>query len=116
MVSDHEILVNFAQNFSIMNFSSKLGLLRITGFLEGCSYLLLGLTMIMKYQYQITGPNKIVGYAHGFLFIAYVLLVLIVGREKRWSLVTLFWALLASLLPFGTFVADAKIFRKAVNQ
>lgn len=95
-----------------MNFSSKLGILRITGFLEGCSFLGLGITMLMKYQYGITAPNKIVGYAHGFLFIAYVVLVFLVGMEKRWSLQTRFWAYIASLLPFGTFVADAKIFKK----
>lgn len=95
-----------------MNFSSKLGLLRITGFLEGCSFLLLGLTMVMKYQYDMPMANKIVGYAHGFLFIAYVILVFMVAVEKKWSFMTTFWALAASLLPFGTFVADAKIFKK----
>ena len=95
-----------------MNFSSKLGLLRITGFLEGCSFLALGLTMIMKYQYDMPSANKIVGYAHGFLFIAYVILVLLVAVERKWAFLMTFWALLASLLPFGTFVADAKIFNK----
>lgn len=99
-----------------MNFSSKLGMLRITGFLEGCSFLMLGITMILKYQYGMVAPNKIVGYAHGFLFIAYVVLVFLVSMEKRWSLSTQFWAYLASLLPFGTFVADAKIFKKAENR
>ena len=99
-----------------MNFSSKLGILRITGFLEGCSFLMLGLTMYLKYNHGMIMPNKIVGYAHGFLFIAYVLLVFLVGMEKKWSIQTKFFAYIASLLPFGTFVADAKIFKKAANQ
>ena len=98
-----------------MNISSKLGMLRIIAILEGCSFLLLGLTMFLKRQYGMGAPNKIVGYAHGFLFIGYVVLVFLVGMEKKWSLQTKFWAYLASLLPFGTFVADAKIFKKAQN-
>ncbi len=67
--------------------------------------------MPLKNIYGITLPNKIVGYAHGFLFIAYIIWVLWVNKEKKWSLKNLFLALIASLLPFGTFVADAKLFR-----
>jgi len=95
-----------------MNFSSTLGALRLIGFMEGCSFLLFALTMPLKYMLEMPLPNQIVGMAHGFLFIAYVLLVFMVAREKKWPIMTQFWAYLASLLPFGTFVADAKIFRK----
>ena len=95
-----------------MNFSSTLGALRLTGFLEGCSFLLLALTMPLKYAMAMPLPNQIVGMAHGFLFIFYVLMVFIVAREKKWQIHTQFWAYFASLLPFGTFVADARIFRK----
>ena len=37
--------------------------------------------------------------------------VFIVAKERKWDLKTQFWSYLASLLPFGTFVADAKIFK-----
>lgn len=96
-----------------MNFKSTLGALRIIGFMEGCSFLLFALTMPLKYFMHIKAPNQIVGMAHGFLFIAYVMLVFWVAKEKKWSFKTQFWAYLASLLPFGTFVADAKIYKKA---
>ena len=95
-----------------MNFSSTLGVLRLTGFLEGCSFLLLALTMPLKYAMAMPLPNQVVGMAHGFLFIFYVLMVFIVAREKKWALRTQFGAYLASLLPFGTFVADSRIFRR----
>jgi hypothetical protein len=39
---------------------------------------------------------------------------MIVRSEKMWDMKKTFLALLASLLPFGTFVADAKIFRKEI--
>lgn len=100
------------EKIKTMNIATKLGQLRILAISEGISYLLLALTMPIKYIYGNPLPNKIVGYAHGFLFIAYCLWVLIVGIEKKWNFKTLFLAGFASLLPFGTFVADAKIFKK----
>lgn len=96
-----------------MNLTTALGALRLLALLEGISYLLFALTMPLKYIYEMPMPNKIVGMAHGFLFIAYCAMVFIVNQDKKWSLATNFWAYLASLIPFGTFVADAKIFKKA---
>jgi integral membrane protein len=94
-------------------FQSSLGWLRIIAFLEGCSYLLFGVTMPLKYGLDIPEPNYFIGMAHGFLFIAYVGIVIFVGIDRKWSLSTLFWSLLASIIPFGTFVADKKIFKSA---
>ena len=94
-----------------MNFKTILGTLRIFAILEGVSYLLLGLTMPLKYYYEMGMPNKIVGMAHGILFIMYCILVFVVNKEQKWSFSTNLWAYLASLIPFGTFVADAKIFK-----
>jgi integral membrane protein len=90
--------------------SSRLGWLRIIGFLEGCSFLGLAITMPLKYIYEMPKPNLYVGMTHGWLFIAYVILVLLVANDQKWGKKNTFWALLASLLPFGTFVADRKIF------
>lgn len=94
-----------------MNFKSALGALRIVGFLEGISFLSFLITMPLKYMMDITAPNKIVGMGHGILFIAYIFLVFWASTETKWGPKTKFWAYLASLLPFGTFVADAKIFK-----
>lgn len=90
---------------------TPLGRLRIVAFLEGCSYLLLGFTMILKYKYAMPLPNYIVGMTHGLLFILYIYLVILVAIRLKWSLMTIFWAFLASIIPFGTFYADLKIFR-----
>lgn len=96
-----------------MNFSSPLGALRLLGFLEGISFLSLGITMYLKYALEMPLANQVVGMAHGILFIAYIFMVFWVSREKQWNINQQFGAYLASLLPFGTFVADARIFRKA---
>ena len=57
-------------------------------------------------------PNYIVGMAHGVLFILYVLLLLQVAFVYKWSFLKTSLAFLASLIPFGTFYADKKIFSK----
>ncbi|GAB5415921.1 MAG: DUF3817 domain-containing protein [Crocinitomicaceae bacterium] len=95
-----------------MNLKTVLGQLRILAILEGISYLMLAITVPLKYWYDMGTPNKIVGMAHGVLFIAYCVWVVVYGRDAKWKLSTIAWSLLASILPFGTFVADAKIFKK----
>lgn len=95
-----------------MNFKSSLGILRILALLEGISYLSFAITMPLKRMYEMPLPNLIVGNIHGILFIAYCIFVFVVNQEKKWNFMTNFWAYAASLIPFGTFVADAKIFKK----
>lgn len=91
---------------------TALGRLRIVAFMEGCSYLLLGLTMILKYKFAMPQPNYIVGLAHGILFVLYIVLLLQVSFLHRWNIFKMSLAFLASLIPFGTFYADKVLFRK----
>lgn len=86
-----------------------LKLFRATAILEGISYLaLFGLTMPLKYWADIMEPNKIVGYAHGALFILYVILAVVFCWLRKWSIKRFVMLFIASLLPFGTFYADEK--------
>jgi len=91
---------------------TPLGRLRIVAFIESCSFLLLGFTMILKYKYAMPQPNYVVGLAHGVLFVFYVVLLIQVSFLNKWSLLKMFWAFLASLVPFGTFFADKVLFRE----
>ncbi|WP_273567561.1 DUF3817 domain-containing protein [Maribacter halichondriae] len=86
-----------------------LNLFRLTAILEGISYLsLFAVSMPLKYMAEIPEPNKYIGYAHGFLFIAYIILAIVFWMEKKWSIKRLFILVIASLLPFGTFYIDEK--------
>ena len=89
---------------------TSLGRLRVTGWLEGASYLLL-LLVAMPLKYLADQPLAVrwVGMAHGVLFILYLLAILPVGLAHRWSWKTYALAGLASLLPAGPFVFDAKV-------
>jgi integral membrane protein len=95
-----------------MNKKNLLKQLRLLAILEGISYLLFALTMPLKYMYEIGMPNKIVGMAHGILFIAYCAWVVLYGKEVKWAFKTTFLGLLASLFPFATFIFDSKVLKK----
>lgn len=86
-------------------------LLRIVAIMEGISYLLFAITMPLKYYADLLWPNKYVGMAHGVLFIAYVILVCVGWYIKKWKFWQFFLAQLASLIPFGTFIAEKKLFK-----
>jgi integral membrane protein len=89
-----------------------LQVLRITAFLEGVSFLgLLFIAVPLKYFMDMPTAVKIPGMAHGVLFMAYVLLAIIVGINKKWSFKTFAIVLIASVLPGGTFYADKKVFK-----
>lgn len=94
---------------------TALGRLRIVAFIEGCSYLLLGFTMVLKYRFAMPQPNYVVGLAHGILFVLYIVLLLQVSFIHRWNIFKMFMAFLASLIPFGTFYADKVLFRTIIE-
>lgn len=78
---------------------------------EGISYIAFFITMPLKYMMEILWPNKIVGIAHGILFIVYVLLAFLVVREQKWSLKRFVIFFVASLVPFATFYIEKKYLR-----
>jgi integral membrane protein len=91
---------------------NTIGRLRIIGFLEGISFLvLLFIAMPLKYMAGQPMAVKITGMAHGVLFVLYILYVVMAAIEYSWSIKKSVLAFLASLVPFGTFWADAKLFR-----
>ena len=95
-------------------FKSPLGRLRVIAFVEGVSFLIILLvTMPLKYLYATPQPNKVFGTAHGLLFVLYVLMVVQIKFAENWNWKKTGLALLASVVPFGTFWADAKLFRTA---
>ena len=92
---------------------NNLKFLSFLGILEGISFLvLLGICMPLKYIYNIPEPTSVTGMAHGLLFMAYCAWVLIVANDYKWTQSEIFWALVASVLPFGTFMADKRIFKQ----
>ena len=93
--------------------NTTLGRLRIIGWWEGVSFLvLLGVAMPLKYFADAPQAVRIVGMAHGILFILYVLATIQAALDRDWSWKRTALVLLASVLPAGPFVVDAKILRE----
>ena len=84
--------------------------LRLVGLLEGISFLLLlFIAMPMKYIFDNPILVKYVGMGHGVLFIAFLVVLFVVCEKQKWSLKMFILGLIASILPFGPFVFDAKL-------
>jgi len=89
-----------AQNFALKK-------LTIMGYLEGTSFLLLlGIAMPLKYMLGIPEVVSYVGMAHGALFVAYILVLIITASKIKMPLWALPAGVLGSFLPFGPFIFD----------
>lgn len=89
------------------SFKTPLGRLLKIGFAEGLSYIvLLLIAMPLKYWADMPSPVRIVGMAHGILFIAYIIALLHATIFYKWSIKTFLLAFLLSFLPFGTFFLE----------
>jgi len=87
--------------------SSSMGRLRIVAFVEGISYLVLVfVAMPLKYAAGMPQAVRVVGMAHGVLFVSFCFALLFVLVEGRLTFVRSVLTFLSSLVPFGTFVID----------
>jgi len=93
---------------------SKVGRLRVIGFLEGISLLILiGIAVPMKYAFNDPSLVRLLGPIHGFFFVIFVINALSVGIEYKWKFTDITWkVLVACMIPFGTFYVDYRILRK----
>lgn len=87
---------------------------KIIALLEGISLLLLLLfAMPMKYIFELPIYVRIIGMAHGILFIAYIALAVMNKIEEQWDNKKFLVICLASVIPFGTFYIEKKYLQNA---
>lgn len=78
--------------------------------LEAVSFLLLvGIAMPLKYLADMPLMVKYVGWAHGLLFMVYIVQLLVVSFLLKWDVLRIIYGFVASLLPFGPFVFERSI-------
>jgi len=86
---------------------------RFIALLEGISFLvLLFIAMPLKRMMGLPIAVTITGWAHGVLFISYLISLLETKTEEKWSLLKSFFACVAAVTPFGTFVFDKYFLKK----
>jgi len=86
---------------------SLLNIFRIIALIEGVSYILL-LFVAVPIKYLMEDPQyvKLLGMPHGFLFILYITLAILIKNDLKWTTKQFGHVLLASIIPFGTFYID----------
>jgi integral membrane protein len=99
-------------------FKTKIGRLRLIGYLEGLSLLvLIFIAVPMKHIFHNPALSTILGPIHGAIFLVFMLNTMSVGIEQNWKFKTTTWKILAAcFIPFGTFYIDHKIFKNIQEQ
>jgi len=92
---------------------SKIGRLRVLGYMEGTTLiLLLFVAMPLKYVWGYPQGSHLLGTLHGALFLLFIMNTISVGVEQNWKFSSTTWkVMLACMIPFGTFYIDKKILR-----
>ena len=99
-----------------MKINSIIGLLRITGFAEGTSFLLLLLiAMPLKYLYGLPEAVKYTGWVHGLLFVVYIALAYYAKEQRAWPFKKFLLACVAAFVPLGTFLFDRQLKKEEVE-
>src|SRR5205823_4742530 len=94
-------------------FKTKIGRLRIIGYLEGLSlFVLIFVAVPLKHIFHDPALSALLGPIHGAIFLLFMLNTLSVGIEQNWKFSTTTWKILvACFIPFGTFYIDQKLFK-----
>jgi integral membrane protein len=91
-------------------FKNPVAFLRNVAFIEGVSYLiLLFIAMPLKYIWGQPQAVRIVGMAHGVLFVIFCASLLHTKIVARWPLSRSTLVFLASLIPFGPWIIDRRM-------
>jgi integral membrane protein len=99
-----------------MNRHQKINTFTKVALLEGISYvLLLTIAMPLKYFFDFPQAVKVVGWAHGVLFMAYGILLLLCWIEYKWSMKRAAFYFFASLLPVVPFIVERNLRKEYIK-
>lgn len=83
---------------------------RVMALVTGTMLLLLVLVaMPLKYFADTPGPVAVIGTAHGFLFMVYLVTAADLGLRRRWPWLRLGVILIAGTIPFLSFVMERSV-------
>jgi len=91
----------------------RLPLYRVFAYITGVGLLLLVFyAMPMKYFAGDPTPTAIIGMLHGFLYMAYIVVTLVLAERARFTPVFALLVLLAGTIPICSFIAERKVTRR----
>ncbi|MCR8670614.1 DUF3817 domain-containing protein [Agrococcus sp. HG114] len=79
---------------------------------EAVTWTLLIVAMIAKYGFQLDALVPIAGPIHGFVFLSYAAMQLVVGHNQRWGLATVAIGVLTAVVPYATIPWERRLERR----
>lgn len=95
--------------------SSVLTRYRVMAYVTGVLLIALTLCVIAQYVFDIKGASTatgIVGFAHGWLYVVYLLVAFDLCAKAKWPLGRMAWVLLAGTVPSAAFFVERRVTRE----
>ena len=95
----------------------RLPLYRVFAWVTGVGLILLVCyAMPMKYFFDTPGPVAVIGMLHGFLYMAYIVVTLVLAERVRFTPVFALLVLAAGTIPFCSFIAERKVTHRVAER
>ncbi|MFA4841235.1 MAG: DUF3817 domain-containing protein [Agrococcus sp.] len=85
---------------------------RFLAIAEAVTWTLLIVAMIAKYGFRLDALVPIAGPIHGFVFLAYGAMQLVVGRNQRWPVRAVLLGILTAVIPYATIPWERRLERR----
>ncbi|MFJ1971768.1 DUF3817 domain-containing protein [Streptomyces sp. NPDC087903] len=88
---------------------------RVMAYVTGVLLVLLCLSMIAKYAFDVDGAadfTRVVAIAHGWLYVVYLIFAFDLGAKAKWPVAKQLWVLLAGTIPTAAFFVERNISRE----
>ncbi|PKW10135.1 integral membrane protein [Streptomyces sp. 1222.5] len=88
---------------------------RVLAYTTGVLLVLLCLSMIAKYGFDMSGAadfTRVVAIAHGWLYVVYLVFAFDLGSKAKWPVGKQLWVLLAGTIPTAAFFVERRISRE----
>jgi integral membrane protein len=83
---------------------------RVSAWVTGIGLIaLVFVAMPLKYLFDVPGPVAVVGVAHGFLYMIYIVCTLLLAERGRWKPLDALLILLAGTIPIVSFIAERRV-------
>ncbi|MBD0736834.1 DUF3817 domain-containing protein [Streptomyces sp. CBMA29] len=95
--------------------SSVLTRYRVMAFVTGVLLIVLTVGTIAKYVLDINGAGtftRAVGFAHGWLYVVYLIFAFDLCNKAKWPLGRMAWVLLAGTVPTAAFFVERRVTRE----
>ncbi|HEY8982008.1 MAG TPA: DUF3817 domain-containing protein [Streptomyces sp.] len=92
---------------------------RVMAYVTGVLLVLLTLGVIGKYLLDMDGADgftSVVGIAHGWLYIVYLVFAFDLGSKAKWPVKKQLWVLLAGTIPTAAFFVERKVSHELESQ